>query len=621
MGNGHRQVAGHVALTLARRGARHLQHLHTRQILDVGAKHSEGFRGGVTSVLRDNRIMLILILRQAGQDRRIDLILDILLGLDLALEHHPGPHDSRRDAEAQDKGQQQDHLGIRRDRRGAAKCGLDDAEVVHFAVHADLGLLPLLLEQLEQRLDHLHAAVDLLQLELLLRDRSHLPLAAAQHLAQLLLADAVHVDQVGDGQLDSLLAVLQLLVQVEHARVRQTGIRDQAVALRDQVVVAADNVVQARIAHAHVRGNDLILARRSLSQIIGDHVQDLQLQLDLGQLLLVIHIAAHGELRLRLQAHHHAAGLIILVVRFGRAEFGGDHRQTLVDERDRILRREILIVAALLVDDADERVQDVLGAARHIILHRDDNHVALVRRLALHRRVQLLHQPPGGIDRRVPGADIFAAVLHVEGVLGQPQHQRESTHRDGIAVIVQLLAFVEILPVHAELLHLILRALHILELQIDGARLHLIGIQRIAGNLHLEGVVVVILHLLEAEEAHLEPVAQRHLALVITGIDAQLLHHFAHDRRALDDEELIIDLAGRGTPRKLRQEIQLRVVPVVLVQHNPGSTLIHRSLHTNVQEAQAEHHESGPGHPPSQSPDKLQPLADVRALLFPVIVP
>ena len=88
-----------------------------------------------------------------------------------------------------------------------------------------------MLEHKVERLDDLNLAGELLHLELLSGHGSHLALGGSEGLAELFLADVINLDEVGNGEFDRLLAILELGVHVEYSGVGLGGVGDHTVAL------------------------------------------------------------------------------------------------------------------------------------------------------------------------------------------------------------------------------------------------------------------------------------------------------------------------------------------------------------------------------------------------------
>ena len=316
MGNGQGQIGGNERFTLSRNRRSHLDDLGIRQVLKIGAEHPERLGDRIPAILRNQVAEILSAPRQNRDDRDVQGICHILLGLDLGLEHHPEPHDGARQQRAKDQGQQKDHHGTGLHRRRTAESRLDDAEIISLGIHGNLGLLTLLLEQQVQRLDHFNLPAELLDGKLLLGDIGHGTLAQSQGPLEFAFPDLVDLHEIVDGKGNALPGIIELRVHAHHPGVGRRGIGNHPVALRDQRIVIADYAVQPGILNPDVGRNHLIIPVLSI-QIAGHHVQYAQLETDIGQLVPVLLVSRNGHLGLGFEVYQDIGRLVLLVAAFG----------------------------------------------------------------------------------------------------------------------------------------------------------------------------------------------------------------------------------------------------------------------------------------------------------------
>ena len=341
--------------------------------LEVGAHDAEGFVDDVAAVGLDDDLAVLGIVGDADVVEDVFLLID---GRQLAEEGgghvfqvfsptHGGVEDflevepGEGDREAQEQGDEVDHLLVGRDRSVGAARGGDDARVVGGEGLGELVLLALL-EQIEVQsfLDLLLALVGE-QAAGLERDVAHARLGGALGLLRGTDLDADGLDVVVQGGQDRAAQGGELLVQVLDEEVLFGGGLDQAVALEHRRVVLVDLALGAGVVDAHVGGQ----------QSAGGGGGDVGLQeAGDGELVIELHQVLAG---LGAELHVHA-GSRTVVRDAVLGSVGGDGlvhgAELLLDDAEAVgdefvgARGDLVFVLdPVLVVDVDDHAQDIFG--------------------------------------------------------------------------------------------------------------------------------------------------------------------------------------------------------------------------------------------------------------------
>ena len=216
----------------------------------------------------------------------------------------------------------------------------------------------------------------------------------------------------------------------------------------------------------------------------------------------------------------------------------------------------------------------------------------------------------------MPGADIPVAVDKVvEG--GFLNDELESFDSEAVTVGVGRRRKLDLILPYPEFLDLALFAIDVAEGYTDRRRMHLLGIERILDDAHLQRAVLVIFHPLDSEERAPEPesVSHRHDIVEIPEVEIEIFDHLREKGRTLQDEDLIVDLLGNDFAGKLGENGKLGVGSVRLVEHDPGCALVLRRLEPEIGKGENQGDESAKRHPPFQSPAICQEILDIEFIL------
>lgn len=415
----HGEVAGDERLSgaLVERGEG--DDLHRSVLLGhechVGAQDAEALgEHPVLTVLGDARAGGLPVLWDFPEEGYADRSLEVPAAV------HPGVHEEYHEehhaghCQPDEHPEQQDAVAHGRDGSSGSVHAVDGARVVvGHSLREGVLLAPVEQEHVERLLDFL-LALDGEHLALLGghggEARLCLRLAAAGVVALHVDAD----DHVVDGADDALPQGVYGVVQLLHHGVAVAAVVDELVALELQGVVLADLPLDAGVADARPRGDEVALPGG-----VGEVVLDEPRQPELG--LLLLRVGAVGLLLARVASgqradvHHLVVLLERLQLGLHAAQLALDDDEPLVDELGGVHRHLVLVVDGLLVIYVDQRVEHVLGAPGRGVLQREHEDGGLVLLLP---DAHAALEPPGHGVQRVLGDAYLAARPRLAPVVG-----------------------------------------------------------------------------------------------------------------------------------------------------------------------------------------------------------
>ena len=381
----------------------------------VGAQDAEALgEHPVLTVLGDARAGGLPVLWDFPEEGYADRSLEVPAAV------HPGVHEEYHEehhaghCQPDEHPEQQDAVAHGRDGSSGSVHAVDGARVVvGHSLREGVLLAPVEQEHVERLLDFL-LALDGEHLALLGghggEARLCLRLAAAGVVALHVDAD----DHVVDGADDALPQGVYGVVQLLHHGVAVAAVVDELVALELQGVVLADLPLDAGVADARPRGDEVALPGG-----VGEVVLDEPRQPELG--LLLLRIGAVGLLLARVASgqradvHHLVVLLERLQLGLHAAQLALDDDEPLVDELGGVHRHLVLVVDGLLVIYVDQRVEHVLGAPGRGVLQREHEDGGLVLLLP---DAHAALEPPGHGVQRVLGDAYLAARPRLAPVVG-----------------------------------------------------------------------------------------------------------------------------------------------------------------------------------------------------------
>lgn len=290
---------------------------------------------------------------------------------------------------------------------------------------------------------------------------------------------------------------------------------------------------------------------RRVVEVFADEVGDAYLILDRQAFGLVARALGDGAGRLRGDVDHLVALLDVLDVAVHVSQLAADYLHALLDEVGRHHRQLALVGDGVFLIDGDQRVDHVLGAARHRIVHRDrHDRRLLVGHVALHGGAV-------GVGRRreriLDYGDGFFQIgrVHEQGLV----HDHLPDGRgDRIAVFGQNDPL-GLLPRH--------------ELVLEVRQLDLAVSER--GDLQRKLLLGVVVDEIDFDRRTAVQV-RRAQPFPHRVVDRQVeaLDHLRHQPVRLEDIDLVVYVAAVLESHQIAERAQIRVAALAAVLHEDG---------------------------------------------------
>ncbi len=231
-------------------------------------------------------------------------------------------------------------------------------------------------------------------------------LASASLIAQGVALDFERRDVRGERGDDRTAHGGQQVVEVLNHGAVHRAVFEQLFAAQDRVVVLAD-LRRDRIVGDRRHDGDQTARVVRVGEVGADELRHADLVLDRDTFGPVARTLGDAAGRFRRDVDHAVALFDVLDAAVHLAQLAADHLESVLDEVGRRARDAALVLDGVLVVDGDERVDHVLGALRHRVVHRDgDDRGLFVRHVALHgaavgvrRRIE---RALGHVDRGFP---------------------------------------------------------------------------------------------------------------------------------------------------------------------------------------------------------------------------
>ena len=557
-GERHRQVRRHEGLARVgvRRGEEDGAHVGSGRYAHEGhvrAQDAECFRQGVAARFahHDSGLAVTLVVGDVAQERGVDVVLDVLASADGRVEHADQVEQAEGNGQTHDQGDAQNHHRSGRYGSVAAVGVVDRSRIALGHGVVELVLL-LFVQQVEEQffLDFLltRDAQD----DLLLRRHSR----DAEVGLRLLLAHGVALDferrDIGVERRDDRTPHGgQQVVEVLDDGAAVRTVLQQFLAAQDRRVVVFDLLGDGRVgSRGRHRRNQLPDVFRVV-QVGADVLRHVDLVFERKTFRLVARTFRHAARGLRGDVHHPVILLDVLDVAVHVAQLASDNVQTGLDELARGDRHAALVLDGVFVVGFDQRVDHVLGAPGHGVVHRNGHHRGLlVGHVAFHGGAVGVGGPS---QRTFAHADRYPDVVggHVERLL---HHDLPHGGRDRVSVSRRDDAAALVLGD---------------ELVFEPAQPDFVVVER--RDLHGERLVVVVVdefHVdrgLAVEVAPAEPFAHR-----VVDRQVELLDHVGHQAPRLEDENLVVDVAAVLESRQVAERRQVDVAALAAVLDHDG---------------------------------------------------